>query len=201
MAAVTNQSIAMFTLTCHPLNGAFSVRPVCKATDRPIIRELFCKEFYGDLPQPFFDDGLWEIYDSMQTTTKDLFGAYLVYYRDRLLFLLEIHSPVQMDLTATGLSLQRTIGIYCFYASPAESLNLPALRTCVGSLLDEPGIDRILTTLGHPGKEPEPRATLLKRAGFQLLPKSPDEVAVYTCTTASFSLLSAGTRPLAATGV
>src|SRR5277367_71613 len=98
MAAVTNQSIAMFTLTVNPINGAFSVRPVCKSTDRPIIRELFCIEFYGDQPQPFFDDGLWEIYDSMQTTTKEVFGAYLVYYREHPLFLLEIHPPVQMDL-------------------------------------------------------------------------------------------------------
>lgn len=191
----------MFTLTCHPLNGAFSVRPVCKATDRLVIRELFCKEFYGDLPQPFFDDGLWEIYDSMETTAKDPFGAYLVYYRDHLLFLLEIHSLVQMDLTETFLSPQRTIGIYCFYASPAESLNLPALRTCIGSLLDQPGIDRILTTLGHPAEEPEPRATLLKRAGFKQLPKSPGQVAVYTCTTDSFSLLKTTAGSLAATGV
>ncbi len=189
----------MFTLTFQPLNGAFSVRPVCKATDRPAIRELFRKEFYGDLPQPFFDDGLWEIYDNMETTAKDVFGAYLVYYRDRLLFLLEIHSAVQMDLTETLLSQQRTIGIYCFYASPVGSLNLAALRTCIGSLLDQPGIDRILTTVAYPAEGP--RATLLERAGFQLLPKSPDSPAVYCCTTASFPLLHTAVRSLAATGV
>jgi hypothetical protein len=199
MAAVTNQPIVMFTLTFNPLNGAFSVRPVCKATDRPLIRELFCKEFYGDLPQPFFDDGLWEIYDSMETTSKDVYGAYLVYHRDRLLFLLEIHSPVQMDLTETFLSLQGTVGIYCFYASPVESLNLPALRTCIGSLLDQPGIDRILTTLGNPADAP--RTTLLERTGFRLLHNSPDTASVYCCTTDSFPLLSGGVGSLAATGV
>jgi hypothetical protein len=185
MAAVTNQPIAMFTLTFQPLNGAFSVRPVCKATDRPVIRALFCAAFYGDLPQPFLDEGLWEIYDNMETTADDVFGAYLVYYRDRLLFLLEIHSAVQIDLTAL-LSQQRTIGIYCFYASPAESLNLAALRTCIGSLLDQPGIDRILTTVACPAEEP--RATLLERAGFQPLPKSPDSATVYCCTIKSFPL-------------
>jgi hypothetical protein len=197
MAAVTNQPIVMFTLTVNPLNGAFSVRPVCKATDRPLIRELFCKEFYGDLPQPFFDDGLWEIYDNMETTSKDVYGAYLVYHCDHLLFLLEIHSPVQMDLTETSLSLQGTVGIYCFYASPAESLNLPALRTCIGSLLDQPDINRILTSLGNPADTP--RATLLERTGFRLLPNSPDTASVYCCTTESFPLVIGGAGSLAAT--
>jgi hypothetical protein len=199
MAAVTNQPIAMFTLKVTPLNGAFSVRPVCKATDRPIVRELFCKEFYGDLPQPFVDDGLWEIYDNMEPTAKDIYGAYLVYHRDRLLFLLEIHSPIQMDLTETFLSEPGTIGIYCFYISPAESLNLPALRTCIGSLLDQPGIDRILTTLGQPAEKH--RATLLERAGFRLLPKKPGDVAVYTCTTEYFPLLSEEAGSLATTSL
>ncbi len=176
----------MLTLTFNPLNGAFSVRPVCKATDRPLIRELFSAAFYGDLPQPFVDDGLWEIYDNMETTTKEVFGAYLVYYREHPLFLLEIHSPVQMDLTGIFLSQPGTIGIYCFYASPRESLNLPALRTCIGSLLDQPGIDRILTTIAHPSEDPQ--VTLLERAGFRRLPKSPGQVAVYTCTMESFPL-------------
>jgi len=199
MAAVTNQPIAMFTLTFQPLNGAFSVRPVCKATDRPAIRALFCAAFYGDRPQPFFDDGLWEIYDNMETTADDVFGAYLVYYRDRLLLLLEIHSAVQIDLAETLLSQQRTIGIYCFFASPAESLNLAALRTCIGSLLDQPGIVRILTSVAYPAEEP--RATLLERAGFQLLPKRPDSAAVYCCTTESFPLLKTTVGRLAAKGV
>ncbi len=176
----------MLTLTFNPLNGAFSVRPVCKATDRPLIRELFSAAFYGDLPQPFFDDGLWEIYDNMETTTKEVFGAYLVYFREHPLFLMEIHSPVQMDLTEPFLSQPGTIGIYCFYASPRESLNLPALRTCIGSLLDQPGIDRILTTITHPSDDP--RAALLERAGFRPLPKSPGRVVVYTCTMDSFPL-------------
>ena len=135
----------------------------------------------------------------METTADDVFGAYLVYYRDRLLLLLEIHSAVQIDLAETLLSQQRTIGIYCFFASPAESLNLAALRTCIGSLLDQPGIDRILTTVAYPAEEP--RVTLLERAGFQLLPKSPDSAAVYCCTTASFSLLKTPAGRLAATGV
>jgi hypothetical protein len=195
MAAVTNQSIAMFTLTVNPLNGAFSVRPVCKATDRLIIRELFSAVFYGDLHQPFFDDGLWEIYDSMEPTTRDVFGAYLVCYREHPLFLLEIHPPVQMDLTETFLSQPGTIGIYCFYTSPTGSLNLPALRTCIGSLLDQPDIDRILTTITHPSEDP--RVTLLERAGFQPLPKSPGRVAVYTCTMESFPLLHKSSTQMA----
>jgi hypothetical protein len=188
MAAVTNQSIAMFTFTVNPLNGAFSVRPVCKATDRLIIRELFCQEFYGDLPQPFFDDGLWEIYDSMKPTSSDVFGAYLVCYRERPLFLLEIHSPIQMDLTEAVLSQPGTIGIYCFYISLMGSLNLAALRTCIGSLLDQPGIDRILTTIAHPDPVKDARTTLLERAGFQPLPESPGRVEVYICTMESFTL-------------
>jgi hypothetical protein len=188
MAAVTNQPIAMFTLTANPLNGTFSVRPVCKATDRLFIRELFRAAFYGDQPQPFFDDGLWEIYDNMETTPTDVFGAYLVYYHERPLFLLEIHAPVQMDVEETFLSPPGTIGIYCFYASPTESLNLPALRTCIGSLLDQPGIDRILTTITHPAEDP--RATLLEKAGCRPLPKSPSSPAVYTCTMESFPLLN-----------
>jgi hypothetical protein len=186
----------MFTLTVNPLNGAFSVRPVCKATDRLIIREIFSAAFYGDLPQPFFDDGLWEIYDSMEPTTRDVFGAYLVCHRERPLFLLEIHSPVQMDLTETYLSRPGTIGIYCFYTSPTGSLNLPALRTCIGSLLDQPGIDRILTTIANPHNDP--RATLLERAGFQRLPKSPDSAAVYTCTIKSFPILTVSAGSVAA---
>jgi hypothetical protein len=93
-----------------------------------------------------------------------------------------------MDLTETVLSQPGTIGIYCFYTSPTESLNLPALRTCIGSLLDQPGIDRILTTIAHPYKDP--RATLLERAGFQALPKSPGSAAVYTCTRETFHLIN-----------
>jgi hypothetical protein len=173
----------MFTLQVPPLNGAFSVRPVCKATDRPVVRELFRKAFYGDTPQPFLDVGLWEIYDNMEATAKDVYGAYLVYYHDRILFLLEIHAPIQMDLTTTFLSGPGTIGIYCFYTSPIDSLNLPALRTCIGSLLYQPGIDRILTTLGHPAEYHG--STLLQRAGFQLLPKSPKNTSDYCCTSGS----------------
>ncbi len=45
-----------------------------------------------------------------------------------------------------------------------ESLNLPALRTCIGSLLDQPGIDSIVTTLGQPAEQP--RATLLEELVF-----------------------------------
>ena len=38
----------MFTLTKHPANGTLSVRPVNKAMDRSIIREIFRREFYGN---------------------------------------------------------------------------------------------------------------------------------------------------------
>ena len=168
----------MFTLTVNPLNGAFSVRPVCKTTDRLIIRELFCKEFYGDLPQPFFDDGLWEIYDSMETT--DAYGAYLVFYQERLLFLLEVHPPIQMDLSADLFSQSGTIGIYCFYASREEHMNLPALRACIDSLLHYPAIKRIITRVNFitPG---DPRIDLLEKAGFRRLAQSPDRAAIFYC--------------------
>jgi hypothetical protein len=188
MAAVSNHPIVMLTLTAIPLNGAFSVRPVCKATDRTIIRELFRKEFYGDLPQTYPDEGLWEIYDSMEPSEDEVFGAYMVYYRDHLLFLMEIHPPVMMGL-APELSQPRTVGVYCFFNSLLDSMNPQALRACIGSLLDHPSVDRILTTLTYTIPA-DPRIHFLERSGFKRVLKSPDRAAVYSCTAKTFPILA-----------
>ena len=164
------------------------MRPFCKATDRLIIRELFRKEFYGDdMLQSYPDEGLWEIYDSMEPN-GDAFGAYMIYYHDRLLFLLEVHPPVMMGLPPE-LSRPGTVGIFCFYNSLLESMNLAALRSCIGCLLDFPSVDRVLTTLAYsvPG---DPKISLLERSGFKRLSKSPDHASVYCCTAKSFPLLS-----------
>ena len=74
--ALSKPSILMFVLTTNPFKGALSLRPVCKSTDRNLVRELFRREFYDDLPQVYSDQGLWEIYDSMDTS--GVLGAYLV---------------------------------------------------------------------------------------------------------------------------
>ena len=107
----------MFTLTSNPLQRDFAVRPVCRQSDRTLIREIFRKEFYGSVLQSYPDEGLWEIYDSMEANEEEVFGAYLVFYLDRPLFLLEIHPPVQMDLRSDYLTEPGTVGIYCFYTS------------------------------------------------------------------------------------
>lgn len=178
----------MLTLTAIPLNGAFSVRPVCKATDRTIIRELFRKEFYGDLPQTYPDEGLWEIYDSMEPSEDEVFGAYMVYYRDHLLFLMEIHPPVMMGL-APELSQPGTVGVYCFFNSLLDPMNPQALRACTGSLLDHPSVDRILTTLTYTIPV-DPRIQFLEKSGFKRVLKSPDRAAVYSCTAKTFPILA-----------
>ena len=178
----------MFTLTFNPLYRDFTVRPVCKHTDRTLIREIFRKEFYGSVLQSYPDEGLWEIYDSMETTEDELFGAYLVSYLDRPLFLLEIHPPVQMDLRSEYLAEPGTVGIYCFYTSPNEPMNLPGFRFCISSLLDYPGVDQILTTTNNMPHE-DPRVDLLERSGFTRIPKNRDTPTVYRCTQLSFPLL------------
>ena len=166
------------------------MRPICKDTDRALVRELFRHEFYGNRPQFYPDDGLWEIYDSMET--EDAFGAYLVFYHDRLLFLLEVHPPVQMDLAAEHLSQPGTIGIYCFYASHDEQLNLLALRACIGSLLGYRSIKRIVTRVNFvsPG---DSRVMLLEKTGFRRLAKSSDKAAVYYCNPDTFPVLGRNT--------
>lgn len=178
----------MFTLTFNPLNRDFSVRPVCKETDRTLVREIFRKEFYGSALQSYPDEGLWEIYDSMETNEEEVFGAYLVSYLDRPLFLLEIHPPVQMDLLSTWLGEPGTVGIYCFYTSANDPMNLPGFRTCISSLLDQPGIDQIITTSNHMRCE-DPRVGILERSGFTRLAKNRSQPVVYRCTQLSFPLL------------
>ncbi|HLZ89381.1 MAG TPA: hypothetical protein VKQ52_19135 [Puia sp.] len=173
------------------MKGSLIVRPVCKDTDRTLVRELFRQEFYGDLPQLYPDEGLWEIYDSMET--HDAFGAYLVFYHDRLLFLMEVHPPVQMDLAADYLSRPGTIGIYSFYASRIEPMNLPALRACIDALLGHPTIERIVTRVSFVTPR-DPRVDLLEKAGFRRLAKSTDKSAIYYCTQDTFPLLGRNTN-------
>ena len=183
----------MLTITSSLMKGELSLRPICKETDRTIVRELFRQEFYGSRPQLYPDEGLWEIYDSMET--NDAFGAYLVFYQERLLFLLEVHPPVQMDLTANLFSQSGTIGIYCFYASREDHMNLPALRACIDSLLHYPTIKRIVTRINFtsPG---DPRVGHLEKAGFRRLAQSPDRAAIYYCNPDTFPVLgrNAGRR-------
>lgn len=175
------------------MKGALSLRPICKETDRTVVRELFRHEFYGSRPQLYPDEGLWEIYDSMET--NDAFGAYLVFYQERLLFLLEVHPPVQMDLSANLFSQSGTIGIYCFYASRDEHMNLPALRACIDSLLHYPTTKRIVTRVNFisPGDQ---RVDLLEKAGFRRHAQSPDHAAIFFCNPDTFPLLgrNAGSR-------
>jgi hypothetical protein len=178
----------MFTLSFHSLHRDFSVRPVCKDTDRAIIREIFRKEFYGSALQSYPDEGLWEIYDSMETNEEEVFGAYLVSYLDRPLFLVEIHPPVQMDLTSAYVGEPGTVGIYCFYTSANDPMNLPGFRICMSSLLDYPGVDQIITTSNHLHYE-DPRIGILEKSGFTRLSGNRSQPVVYRCTQLSFPLL------------
>lgn len=178
----------MFTLAFNPSNRDLAVRPICKEKDRSLVREIFRKEFYGSALQSYPDEGLWEIYDSMEANQEDVFGAYLVSYLDRPLFLLEIHPPVQMDLPAAQLADPGTVGIYCFYTSIVDPMNLPGFHTCIGSLLDYPGIDYIVTTNNNLRYE-DPRVGILQRSGFTRLSGNPNQPTVYRCTQLSFPLL------------
>src|ERR1700742_2844305 len=98
----------MFAPSLNTQYGNFSIRPVNKKTDRPIIREIFRHEFFGNDPQYYPDDGLWEIYDHIET--EGIFGAYLVFHEEEILFLLEIHPPYQMDVDTDYLFRPGTIG-------------------------------------------------------------------------------------------
>lgn len=173
----------MFTLTKHPASGTLSVRPVNKDRDRSVVREIFRREFYGNNKTQYPDEGLWEIYDRMDT--NGAFGAYLVSHYNHILFLLEVHPAVQMDLRGEFLSQPGTIGIYCFYHSLEETVNLPAFRACISSLFNDPSIRNILTTLNHvsPG---DPRSPLLEKSGFTRFSENTDRSAVYSCTRDSF---------------
>jgi hypothetical protein len=173
----------MLALSPTPAHKDLTVRRVDKASDRPIIREVFCKEFFGDHTRQYPDEGLWEIYDKMET--EGIFGAYLVYNKEDLLFLLEIYPPVQMDLSAE-LQLQRgDIGIYCFFSSFHLAAIELALKACLDALLDTPGIRRIITAVGH-AQSGEPRVILLERAGFERLADSTERLSIYECIRKSF---------------
>ncbi|HMI60613.1 MAG TPA: hypothetical protein VK518_06890 [Puia sp.] len=173
----------MFTLTTKPACEVFAVRPVNKTSDRSIIRNIFRQEFYGDSPKLYPDEGLWEIYERIDT--RDVFGAYLVCEGDTVLFLLEIHPPVQMDLAGEYLLQKEEIGIYCFFQSPGAAANLPALSACIDSLLNYPSIRRIITSLGYVTPN-EPKAILLKKTGFERHPGSTDKLSIYQCNRESF---------------
>jgi hypothetical protein len=173
----------MFALSKTPGHAAFSVRPVNKATDRPVVREIFRREFYGDNTLSYPDDGLWEIYDRMEIAGS--FGAYLVCHGEQVLFLLEIHPPIQMDLTPDYFTDPGAIGIYCFPWSRDETIYYPAFRACIASLLAEPGISRILTSLGQ-ASEYDPKVRMLEKSGFTPLPATAGRSTVYCCTRESF---------------
>jgi|GEM_PF-1080086 hypothetical protein len=159
---------------------AISARPISKATDRPIVREIFRKEFYGPGAKQFPDEGLWEIYEAMET--DDLFGAYLVFHKEDLLFLLEVHPPVQMDI---ALPDPGAIGLYCFFKSEDEPACLRALRSCIRSLFRSPRVSRIVTRVNFP-KPSNPRQLILQRSGFVLAPGSTTKSAIYQCFRRTF---------------
>lgn len=173
----------MFALTTNPAYTAFSVRPVNKATDRPVVREIFRREFYGDNRLSYPDEGLWEIYDRMEIAGP--FGAYLVCRGEQVLFLLEIHPPIQMDLTPDYLTGPGTVGIYCFTWSRDETTYFPAFRACIASLLAQPAITRILTSVGQASGY-DPKARLLEKSGFTRQLPASGRSTVYCCTRESF---------------
>jgi hypothetical protein len=173
----------MFTLTKHSANGTLSVRPVNKATDRSVIREIFRREFYGNNKVQYPDEGLWEIYDRIET--NGVFGAYLVSQCNHILFLLEVYPAVQMDLRPEYMSQEGTIGIYCFCHSFQEILTVPAFRACIDSLFNDPSIRRILTTINYVPAS-DPRIMLLERSGFSRLSDYTDRQAVFSCTRDNF---------------
>jgi len=173
----------MFALITDPAYTSFVVRPVNKTTDRLIVREIFRREFYGDNSPVYPDESLWEIYDRMET--NGVFGAYLVCHGEQVLFLLEIHPPIQMDLTGEHFADPNAIGIYCFFYSLEETIYLPAFQACIASLLDNPGIKSILTSLnGVTGSDP--RAGLLEKSGFRRLRTPSNKPSIYRCTRDSF---------------
>ena len=97
--------------------------------------------------------------------TNGVYGAYLVSQFNHILFLLEVHPAVQMDLRPEFLSQPGTIGIYCFYHSFQVTVNLPAFRACIASLFNDPSIRNILTTMNHLPVD-DPRSLLLQSIGL-----------------------------------
>jgi hypothetical protein len=173
----------MFALTNNSAYAAFSVRPVNKTTDRSVVREIFRREFYGDNRLSYPDDGLWEIYDRMEIAGP--FGAYLVCRGEQVLFLLEIHPPIQMDLTPDYFTGPGAVGIYCFTLSRDETIYYPAFQACIASLLAAPSITRILTSLGQASGY-DPKARLLEKSGFTRQAATAGRSTVYCCTRESF---------------
>ncbi len=173
----------MLVLTATPNYGTFSLRPVDKTTDRPVIREIFRREFFGDDRPAYPDDQLWQIYDGFDTS--GIFGAYLVSMHQHPLFLLEVHPPIQIDLPSEYMPDPGSIGIYCFFHCRQDFINLPALRTCISSLFNTPSVCRILTTLGC-ADPADPKVQLLEKAGFQPLPQLGEGPAVFCCTRETF---------------
>jgi hypothetical protein len=169
----------MLVLSPKPDYKAFSVRPVNKGSDSETIRQVFHKELYGDDPRRFPDESLLNIYDKMDT--RDIWGAYLAFYNDHFLFLLEVHPPLQMDLPEEYPLEGNDVGIYCFSTSFDEPEKEPALSACLDTLLDHPGINRVVTSIGYTGPE-DPKAAFLKKAGFTELTGSTDKLSVYECT-------------------
>jgi hypothetical protein len=90
-----------------------------------------------------------------------------------------------MDLAADFLSQPGTIGIYCFYASPEDHMNVTGLRTVVAALLGYRSICRIITRINFVTPA-DPRAHLLEKAGFRRLTKTPDKAAIYYCNPDTF---------------
>jgi hypothetical protein len=173
----------MLVLTSNPAYQAFSIRPVNKGSDGTIIRRIFRTELYGDDSKAIPDESLLNIYDKMEN--QDIWGAYLVLRGDHVLFLLEVHPPLQMDLTEEYPLRDNDIGIYCFFDSFREPDNDLALRACLETLLNRPDMTAVITSIGH-GRPDEPKAILLRKAGFVQRPESTDTLSIYECTREAF---------------
>jgi hypothetical protein len=168
----------MLVLPSTLSNNGLSIRPVRKEPDRPVIHQIFQREFYGGDPKPYSDLGLWEIYDKMDT--RGAYGAYLVYQAEQVRFLIEVYPPEMMYFPDYALQ-EQDIGIYCFFLSINEAIDLPALSACVDALLQYPDIHRIITSFS-PASPDEPGTTLLQKAGFVPRPESTERLSIYECT-------------------
>lgn len=169
----------MLALPSKPPYQTLTIRPVNKATDRTAVRRIFRQEFYGDDPRPYPEEEIWKVYDTLES--KGIYGAYVVSRDDHPLFLLEVHPPLQMDTIREFALQDADIGVYCFFDSPRDNANIPALKACLDSLLRYPGIRRIITTLGYASPN-DPKIALLKKAGFVLRPESTGRLSIFECT-------------------
>jgi hypothetical protein len=179
----------MLSFAVHTLLSGISIRPVKKSTDRLIIREIFRQEFYGMPNVSFPDDGLWEIYDHMET--DGLFGAYLVFHLDELLFLLEVHPVAQMDLRLSDKIGTDDVGVYFFCHSQEIKLLLPALRACLISIFEGGAMKNIFTSVTRADPQ-DLRVRLIEQSGFVLA--SDDKTTrgkVFSCNRKSLESLGA----------